>query len=182
MLMRHKLIDVSHGSGRHVEEQLGGERTRSGERRRCLRGADGRYGRRLRDRRLRVRVEESAGSLARSGEWRKIARGRRSRGNLAGSRCFGIRRGFHAARSRRDLSRHTARIYQLMLVRWWSSSLMVSVQNDSGLIVRARLKSYSRDRSILPPVDAVTSKITVSRSQLCTVSLHFPSLFYYLTP
>lgn len=44
--------------GRHFEKQLGGERARPGERRRRLRGADGRYGCRLRDRGLRVRVEE----------------------------------------------------------------------------------------------------------------------------
>lgn len=48
-------------SGRHVEEQLGGERARPGERRRRLRGAYGRDGRRLRDRGLRVRVEEPEG-------------------------------------------------------------------------------------------------------------------------
>lgn len=71
--MRHKLIDVSLSLslsrlGRHLEEQLGGERARSGERRRCLRGADGRHGCCLRDRGLRVRVEESESSHRGAGE------------------------------------------------------------------------------------------------------------------
>lgn len=55
-------------SGRHVEEQLGGERARPGERRRCLRGAYGWDGRRLRDRGLRVRVEEPEGRDRGTGE------------------------------------------------------------------------------------------------------------------
>lgn len=67
--MRHKLIDVSlTATGRHLEEQLGGERARSGERRRCLRGVDGRHGCRLRDRGLRVRVEEPESSHRGAGE------------------------------------------------------------------------------------------------------------------
>lgn len=55
-------------SGRRLEEQLGGERARPGERRRCFRSADGRHGGRMRDRGLRVRVEEPESSHRRAGE------------------------------------------------------------------------------------------------------------------
>lgn len=54
--------------GRRLEEQLGGERARPGERRRCFRSADGRHGGRMRDRGLRVRVEEPESSHRRAGE------------------------------------------------------------------------------------------------------------------
>lgn len=120
--------------GRHLEEQLGGERARSGERRRSLRSANGRHGCCLRDRSLRIRVEEPESSHRGAGEWREIAHRGRSRGNHVGNHRLRIRR--YTTRSWRDLSRHTARVHQLMFARWWSSSLMVSIQNHSGLIAR----------------------------------------------
>lgn len=131
--------------GRHLEEQLSGERARPGKRRRCLRGADGRHGCRLRDRGLRVRVEEPESSHRGAGEWREIAHAGRSRSNHAGNHRVRIRR--HAARPWRDLPWHTARIYQLMLARRWSSSLMVSIQKHSGLIAR----DSRRGRRLYPP-------------------------------
>jgi len=54
--------------GRHLEEQLGGERAWSGERWRSLRSADGRHGCCLRDRSLRICVEEPESSHRGAGE------------------------------------------------------------------------------------------------------------------
>lgn len=63
-------------TGRYLEEQLDGERAGIGERRRRVRGADGRYGDRLRDRGMRVRLEKPEGRHRGTGEWGQIARRR----------------------------------------------------------------------------------------------------------
>lgn len=55
-------------AGRHIEEQFDGERARTGERRRCVRGADGRDGNRLRDSGMRVRLEKPEGRHRGTGE------------------------------------------------------------------------------------------------------------------
>jgi len=55
-------------AGRHLEKQLGGERARLGKRRWRLRGADGWHGCRLRDRGLRVRMEEPESGHRGAGE------------------------------------------------------------------------------------------------------------------
>lgn len=126
----YSLINVSlFATGRHVEEQFNSERTRTGKRRRSIRSSDGRYGHRLRDRGMRVRLEKPEGRHWGTGEWGQIAR-RRGR-DRAWSNVVQ-----HAPRSRCDLPRYTARIHQLMFAWWWSSSLMVTVhpQNHSGLI------------------------------------------------
>lgn len=62
------IITSVHLPGRHVKVQLHGERTRPGQRRRCLCSADGRNGRGLRDCRVRIRVEVPESGRRRAGK------------------------------------------------------------------------------------------------------------------
>lgn len=66
-------------TGRCVQVQFGGQRTGAGQRGRRVRGADGRHGRRLRDRRVRVRVEVAQGGGGRAGKVDHIGDGARWR-------------------------------------------------------------------------------------------------------
>lgn len=127
-------------TGRDIEEQLNGERARPCQCWRRLRGTNGRYGRCLRDRGLRICLEEPKSRHRGAGKWCKIAYGGWYDYHYTRNSYSGLG---HSVRSRRDLSWYSARIYQLMFAYWWSSSLMVSVQNHSGLIVRLQFPRRS---------------------------------------